>query len=62
MFNKEYVRGVMDTYQCNQLVVAADGLVYALRPEGQMLIPGLVFDTDTADGTFTKAVIDAAME
>lgn len=59
-FNKEFVAHVMDLYGCNQLVVSRDGVVYALRPEGQFLVPGLVFDTDTADGTVATAAITTA--
>ena len=57
MFNKEYVASVMDIYQCNQLVVCREGFVYALRPEGQMKIPGLMFDTHTADGELCSDAI-----
>lgn len=60
MFNKEFVSSVMDTYQCNQVVVNKDGQVFALRPEGQLLIPGFMFDTDSVDGTVTKAVVAEA--
>ena len=60
MFNKEFVSSIMDTYQCNQVVVNKDGQVFALRPEGQLLIPGFMFDTDSVDGTVTKAVVAEA--
>lgn len=63
MFNKEYVAKVMDMYQCNQLLVARDGQVYAPNPSGaHTLVPGLVFDTDTADGSLVAATIVKAKE
>jgi hypothetical protein len=60
MFNKEYISKVCDLYNCNQMVVDREGNVYALRAEGQLLIPGLVFDTTTVDGTLAQEAIDKA--
>lgn len=60
MFNTEYVGAVMDTYQCNQLVVNRQGQVFALAPHGQIEIPGMSFDTHTADGTLCSKAIATA--
>ena len=60
MFNKEYVAHVLDLYGAQQLVVDREGQVFALRPEGQLLIPGFGFDTDTVDGTVAAAVLAKA--
>lgn len=60
MFNKEYVGHVLNLYGAQQLVVDREGQVYALRPEGQLLVPGFVFDTDTVDGTVAAAVLAKA--
>lgn len=59
MFNKEFIAGIMDMYQCNQFAVDRDGNVFALKPEGQFPIPGLIFDTDTADGSVMRAAIES---
>lgn len=60
MFNAEFMAKIAADYQCQQFVVSLDGQVYALKPEGQHLIPGLVLDTDTADGTVALAAIEKA--
>jgi hypothetical protein len=49
MFNAEYVRKVMNVYNCNQIAVNDKGECFAMAPERQVLIPDFVFDTDSMD-------------
>ena len=61
MFNQEYVGKIMDLYGVNQLLVTRDGKVYAPNPAGaHNEVIGLMFDTDTADGSLVAAAIDKA--
>ena len=60
MFNKEFVRGVMDLYGCNQLAVDDQGRTFAIKAEGQFLIPDFVLDTYTVDGSVMRDAVDIA--
>jgi len=64
MFNREFIAKVMDEYQCDILSVDRNGTVYAQIQSDDtgvfvsVPIPGLVFDTDTADGTAAARAAD----
>lgn len=59
-FNKDHIAKVMDLYNCNRLFVDREGRVFAEQPHMPVLIPGMMFDTDTMDGTEALLAIENA--
>lgn len=47
MFAKDRIRALLDLYGAQQLIVNADGDVFAQCPSHQVPIPDMGFDTDT---------------